>query len=98
MGEKGGQHPHTDVAVFVDCRREHCSVVLLEPCRVVRSASEERNPERRAADDHFLGWTTDERARADRRPRYWSTRQHGTSTGHPRIIATCGNIRLLGHP
>src|SRR5205814_1231114 len=86
MREKWRQHPDADVAVLVDGRRQNCSAVLLEPCGVVCSASEERNPERRAADDHCLGWATDKRG-ADEKPRYWSTGDRGTSTGIARVSA-----------
>src|ERR1043165_684254 len=50
--EERRQPPATDVAVLVDRGGENCAAVLAIPLRVIAAPTEERHPERGAADDH----------------------------------------------
>ena len=52
--EERRQLANADVAVLVDGRRQHGAAMLAIPVRVVGAAAEERDAERRAADDHLV--------------------------------------------
>src|SRR5207249_7725730 len=64
--EERWQAPTEDEAVLVDRRREHAAAVDAVPGRVVGSAAEEGDAERRARDDHPAPNAGSNRARSIR--------------------------------
>ena len=52
MLKKRRESPAADVTVFVDRRGEDGPAVVAKPHGIIGASSEERHPERRAADDH----------------------------------------------